>query len=483
MKGYQDIIHWLDENQHRFVEVSDAIWADPEVAWQEFNASKRQADFLSAEGFYITWDIGGINTAFVAEWGKGKPVIGFAGEYDALAGLSQKNQATEEPVLKGAPGHGCGHNLLGTGCMAAAVAVKHWLDATGTAGTVRYYGCPAEEQIAGKTFMARAGAFDDLDAALNFHPGRMNAPSVGSAVGVYDLAFRFHGTAAHAGGSPHKGRSALDAVELMNIGVNYLREHVTEKVRIHYVITHGGDLPNVVPAEAEVWYFIRAHRRRELDQVTDRVRKVAQGAAMMTETTVTEVFHGACSSVLNNHYLAGLQVAKMQFIGPIAFTDEERAYAQQVNDAYPPENAEDVFQDLTIPQDMRATIETLRGQPLLGENLPAMDESRIGTGSTDVGDVSWITPLSMLSTTCFPTGAAGHSWGIAATSGMSIGHKGMMHAAKTMAITAMDLYSDPEHLRKARQEFEAATRDAPYSTPLPDHVQPPVFRNPARGVG
>jgi aminobenzoyl-glutamate utilization protein B len=483
MKNDQEIIQWLDDNQQRFIDVSDAIWADPEVAWQEFNASKRQADLLSDEGFHITWDIAGINTAFVAEWGTGKPVIGFAGEYDALAGLSQKNQATEEPIVKGAPGHGCGHNLLGTGCMAAAAAVKHWLDATGTAGTVRYYGCPAEEQIAGKTFMARVGAFDDLDAALNFHPGRMNAPSKGSAVGVYDLSFRFHGTAAHAGGSPHKGRSALDAVELMNIGVNYLREHVTDKVRIHYVITHGGDLPNVVPAEAEVWYFVRAHQRSELDQVTDRVRKIAQGAAMMTETTVDEIFHGACSSVLSNHTLADLQYAVMQRIGPIVFTDEEKAYAQQVNDAYPLDSAEDLFQGLAVPEELQATIEALRQQPLLGENLPAMNESQIGTGSTDVGDVSWITPLSELSTTCFATGAAGHSWGIVATSGMSIGHKGMMHAAKIMAIAAADLYSDPAHLEKARQEFDAATRDAPYTTPLPDHVQPPTFRNPARGVG
>lgn len=480
METKQGVIEWLEANEQRFIAVADEIWANPEVAWKEFKASRLQADFLQQEGFGVTWDVGGINTAFVAEWGQGKPIIGFLGEYDALAGLSQKNQPVQEPVVEGDPGQGCGHNLLGTGCMAAAVAVKRWLDDSGTPGTVRYYGCPAEERISGKTFMARAGAFDDLDAAFNFHPSSMNAPSKGSAVGVYDLTFRFHGQAAHAGGSPHLGRSALDAVELMNVGVNYMREHVTSNVRIHYVITNGGKLPNVVPAEAEVWYFIRAHERDELDQVTDRVRKVAQGAALMTETTMEAIVNGACSSVLNNHYLADLQYEAMQMVGPIAFSEEEMAYAQQINDAYPPENARNAFKHLHVPAEMKDHVKALEGQPLLGENFPAWDEDHIGTGSTDVGDVSWITPLSMLRTACFATGAAGHSWGIAATSGMSIGHKGMMHAAKIMAVAAVDLYADPAHLQAARQEFERETRDRPYQAPLPEGVEPPQHPNPER---
>ena len=299
MRTKQDVIRWLDTHEGRFTAMSDAIWAHPEVAWQEFRSSRLQADFLAAEGFRITWDLGGISTAFVAEWGTGRPVLGFLGEYDALAGLSQKKQPTEDPAVPGGPGHGCGHNLLGTGCLAAALAFKEWLAATGSKGTVRYYGCPAEEQISGKTFMARAGAFDGLDAALNYHPDRVNMPGKGSQIGVYDFVFRFHGRSAHAGGAPHQGRSALDAVELMNVGVNYLREHVTEKTRIHYVITDGGRLPNVVPDQAEVWYFVRAHKRSELDAVAARVRKVAQGAALMTETTLEERFRGACSNVLN----------------------------------------------------------------------------------------------------------------------------------------------------------------------------------------
>jgi aminobenzoyl-glutamate utilization protein B len=476
----QDVIDWLEQNRERFIAMSDAIWARPEVAWHEFYASKLQADFLEAEGFQIAWDVGGLNTAFVAEWGEGKPVIGFVGEYDALPGLSQKNQATQEPVVPGDPGHGCGHNLLGAGCLAAAVAVSRWLAITGRTGTVRYYGCPAEEQISGKTFMARDGAFDDLDAAFNFHPGRMNSPTKGSAVGVYDYTFRFHGKTAHAGGSPQLGRSALDAVELMNVGVNYLREHVPSKVRIHYAITHGGDVPNIVPAEASVWYFIRATNRQELDEVTERVQKIAQGAALMTETTMEAAMNGACSTVLSNAYMADLQYEAMKVVGPIEFSDEERAYAQAINDAFPAEGPENLFKELRVPEELRELADAAKGQPLVGENWPAMDEEHIQTGSTDVGDVSWITPLSELRTACFATGAAGHSWGVSATCGMSIGHKGMMHAAKIMALAAMDLYTEPEHLRRARAEFDAATRDHPYQTPLPDSVRPPQIPNPLR---
>jgi len=478
MKTKQDVIHWLQENQSRFTKVSDEIWANPEVAFQEFKASRLQADFLQAEGFRITWDIGGLNTAFVAEWGEGKPVIGFAGEYDALAGLSQKNQPTQEPLIEGGPGHGCGHNLLGTGCMAAAVALRRWLDATGREGTVRYYGCPAEERITGKTFMARAGAFEGLDAAFNFHPSRLNYAQKGSSIGAYDLKFRFHGRASHAGGSPHLGRSALDAVELMNIGVNYLREHVTSNVRMHYVITHGGDLPNVVPAEAEVWYFVRAYQATERYHVANRVRRVAQGAAMMTETTVDEIFNGACSSVLNNAYLADLQYEAMQVVGPIPFTDEEKAYAHKINDGYPLDTTGELFKNLKLPPEVEERVGVLKREPLLGENFPSLDEGVIRTGSTDVGDLSWITPLSMLRTACWPAGVSAHSWGIVAASAMSIGHKGMMHAAKIMALAAIDLCTDPEHLRKARQEFERATKGQPYRMPLPDHVKPPRYEMP-----
>lgn len=473
MKTKQDTIEWLDENTSRFVAISDEIWAHPEVKFQEFRASKLQAGFLEEEGFAITWDVGGMNTAFSAEWGEGKPVIGFAGEYDALPGLSQKNQPTQEPTKDGGPGHGCGHNLLGTGCLAAAVAVKGWLEATGTPGTVRYYGCPAEEGGSGKAYMARDGAFDDLDAAFNFHPGPINSPSKGSNLAVKSYRFRFTGVTAHAAASPHMGRSALDAVELMNVGVNFLREHVTEKVRLHYVISDGGDVPNVVPAEAETWHYIRSPRLDELELVTERVRKIAQGAALMTETSLQEIYVSDSVNVLNNHYLADLQYEAMKVIGPIQYTEEEIAYAEEINGAYPKGAVEKLVNQMGLPREVE-------NRPLLGENYPALDEGKVLPGSTDVGFLSWRTPLSMLYTTCHPTGAAGHSWGIVASSVHTIGHKGMMHAAKIMAVAAMDLYTDPEHLRKARAEFDEAVAGQPSVRPRPSHIVPPQYENPVR---
>jgi aminobenzoyl-glutamate utilization protein B len=476
VKTKQDVIHWLEANRARFTKVSDEIWTHPEVAFQEFRASKLQAEMLEEEGFTVTWDVGEMNTAFMAQWeqgGQGKPVIGFAGEYDALPGLSQKNQSTPEPLVPGGPGHGCGHNLLGTGCLASAVAVKHWLEDTGTPGTVRYYGCPAEEGGGGKGFMARAGAFDDLDAAFNFHPGPVNAASKGSTLGVKSFRFRFHGVPAHAAASPHMGRSALDAVELMNVGVNFLREHVSEKVRLHYVITEGGDRPNIVPATAETWHFVRAPNPQELEEVAKRVQKIAQGAAMMTETTLEETFVGANISVLNNHYLADLQFEAMKAVGPIEFTAQEKAYAQQINAAYPEGAAQYIAAMMGLPR------EAVK-EPLLAGNFPAMDEGKVQPGSTDVGALSWCTPLSMLSTACWPTGAAAHSWGVVATGAHSIGHKGMMHAAKIMAVAAIDLYGEPEHLSQARAEFEQATGGKPFKSMRPGGVKPPQFENPFR---
>ena len=468
----QEILDWLAAESSAFTGMADDIWSHPETAFHEHRASRLQAGYLEATGFQVRWGPGGMDTAFIAEWGKGRPVIGLLGEYDALAGLSQKRQPMPMPEVEGGPGHGCGHNLLGTACVASAAALRRWLEVTGQRGTVRYYGCPAEERVTGKVFMARDGAFADLDAALNWHPGSLNMPGKDRAVGVRDLTFRFRGRTAHAGGSPHLGRSALDAVELMNVGVNYLREHVTEKVRIHYVITRGGELPNVVPEQAESWYFVRALDPEELEQVTARVRKIAEGAALMTETRLEVKLNGACSSVLNNHCLADLHFKAMEELGPIAFSEEELAFARTVNGQFPPEAARP-FEGLRIPQEMRERVAAAERQPLVAENFPAWDEDRVQTGSTDVGDVSWIVPLSMLSTACFPTGTPGHSWANTAAAGTSIGHKGMMHASRIMTLVGIDLYSDPAHLERARREFVERTAGKPYRSPLPDDLVAP----------
>jgi len=474
----QLVINWLDKNQSQFIEMSDQIWQSPELAFKEFKASRLQADFLENEGFSVTWNVGDLNTAFVAEWGEGKPILGFIGEYDALPGLSQKNQPTKEAIDDGGPGHGCGHNLLGTGAVASAVAVQKWLKSNGESGTIRYYGCPAEEEGSGKVYMARAGAFDDLDAALNFHPANINMPAKGGAVGVNAIYFRFFGRTAHAGGAPHKGRSALDAVELMNIGINYLREHVKDDVRMHYIITEGGKAPNIVPEEAEVYYFIRAAKPDYLAEVVERVHKVAEGAALMTETTFEARFDGGCSALLSNHYLADLQYQAMQLIGSIAFTQEEIDFAQAINESFTGTNSDhidDMIEYFEPSSEMVAELDEYRDQPLIGRNFIALDERIIASGSTDIGDLSQIVPVSELGTTCFPTGCPGHSWGNVAASGMSIGHKGMMHAAKIMAATAVELYSDPSHLVEIRQEFERKTKGKPYIPPIPEDGKPPQY--------
>ncbi len=459
------LVDWLEERSGRFTAMSDAIWREPQLALKETFACKLQIEDLRVEGFKIRENVGGLPTAFVAEWGGGAPIIGFVGEYDALPNLSQENGPDQNPLVPGGPGHGCGHNLLGTASLAAAVALKSWLEATGRPGTVRYYGCPAEETITGKVFMARDGVFDDLDAAITWHPGWLNTVSKGSSLAVDNLKFQFHGKTAHAAMSPDLGRSALDAVELMNVGSNFLREHVADAVRIHYVITNGGGAPNVVPDEAEVWYFVRAPQRSQVDEVTARVRKIAQGAALMTETTVTEQYLCGAYNVLPNLFLADLAFAAMNEIGPLEFTAEERAYAGRITAAYPETMRGPLLATVGLPQ-------SLLSESLLGDVYAALDEGKVMPGSTDVGDVSWVTPTVSVGTATWALGVPAHSWGITATGAMSIGHKGMLHAAKTMALTAFELFEDPDKLAQARAEFDEATSGKPYKTPLPEGLQP-----------
>ena len=457
--------------------MADRIWEKPEIKWEEFFASRLQATFLEEDGFSVTRDVAGMNTAFVAEWGSGAPVVGFIGEYDALPGLSQKRKAEQEAIVEGGPGHGCGHNLLGTGALAAAVAVKDWLEKSGGQGTVRYYGCPAEEGGGGKVFMARAGLYDDLDAALTWHPGALNTVSKGKTVAIQSARFRFQGVSAHAGQSPHLGRSALDAVELMNVGANYLREHVMDGTRIQYIITDGGQAANIVPETAEVEYTLRSEKREYLEEVAERLRKVAQGAATMTETTFKETIRDAYSSFRPNHYLADLLGNALRLIGPIPFTADEMAFAQQVNDAFPGTNEDYTRQDIDYYRAEGEWAELRwahKDLPLVGANFPtAPDAQIVHKGATDVGDLSQVTPTATLLTACFPTGSPGHSWANVACGGTSIGHKGMMHAAKAMAVCAVDLFVNPDHLMRAGEEFESRVGSGQYECPVDESVQPP----------
>lgn len=472
----RELLVWIEENRSRFIKMSDQIWENPEILWEEFFASKLQADFLEKEGFLVTRDVAGMNTAFIAEWGEGKPIIGLIGEYDALPGLSQKKQPSKEAVKEGGHGHGCGHNLLGTAGVAAAAAVKKWMQDCGASGTIRYYGCPAEEGGGGKVFMARDGLFDDLSCALTYHPASGNAVGKGSTVAITSSRFRFKGVAAHAGGSPHLGRSALDAVELMNVAANYLREHVKDGTRIQYIITDGGQAANIVPERAAAEYTLRADKTEYLEEVADRLRNIAKGAALMTDTKFEEEVKIAYSGKLANHSLADLLFDAMEFIGPIEFTEEEINFAQEINDTFPGENedyAREKIDYFKPSAEHKEIILANKDKPLLDIIFPSLDEGMVHKGATDVGDLSLVTPTGAFITTCFSTGAPLHSWASVATGGMSIGHKGMLHAIKTMALTALDLFSNPKHIQAAKAEFDKNMKGKKYECPIPDDQQPP----------
>jgi aminobenzoyl-glutamate utilization protein B len=466
---HEQITDWLDEREDRFLGIANQIWEHPEVALKESFAANLQADDLRADGFTITTGIGGLPTAFMAEYRHGSdttgPVIGFLGEYDALPGLSQERTSSQQAIVADGPGHGCGHNLLGTASLAAASVLKALLIATDTPGTVRYYGCPAEETGEGKSFMARAGAFDDLDLALTWHPMASNTAWASSSLASSKLRYRFRGRTAHAAANPETGRSALDAVELMNVGVNYLREHMPDAARIHYVITNGGGAPNVVPDDAESWYYVRSPERYQVDELIERVNNIARGAAMMTETEVEIRFLAGSYNYLPNMAMTRHLQGVLEELGDIAFTEDEIGFGQEIVSAFPRTLRQSLAAADNIPASML-------DDGITGKVFPLEGEGTVMPGSTDVSDVSWIAPTAQILTSCFAIGVPGHSWAITATSGMSIGHKGMMHAARAMAFGAADAILDPALLAAAQEEFAASTKGRPFTSPIPPEVMP-----------
>ncbi len=415
--------------------------------------------------------MGELPTAFVASWGTGKPVIGILGEYDALPGLSQGLSADRQALVNGGPGHGCGHNLFGTACLGAALSIKTAMEAGNVPGTIRYYGCPAEETLVGKTFMARAGLFDDLDAALSWHPGSTNSIWAGSSLAMNSFKVNFHGMASHAGVAPHMGRSALDGAMLMDVGVNYLREHIIPEARIHSVITSGGQAPNVVPAYAQIWYFVRAPRRDQVDEIYARVLKIAEGAALMSGTSHDSDFVTGCSELLSNRVISNLLLEKMEAIDDLRFTEQERAFAKDLQSTFPAgsiRNAFDRAQSSTTAELDSAAMD----DPLWEDILPHVEDPGVSSGSTEVGDVSQITPTGQLRTCCWPLGTPPHSWQTVASSGSSIGFKGMLFAAKALALAGYDLMTKPDLLAAAKAEFERDQQGKAYLSPLPEGTTP-----------
>ncbi len=473
MQNSEPIWDLVEAKRAPFIALSDRVFDAPELLYGEFRAVAEHDAALRAEGFRVVEAPAGIPTAVIGEAGDGGPVIAILGEYDALPGLSQEAGAAEhKPLEAGGPGHGCGHNLLGAAALLAATAVKDWLAANGVKARVRYYGCPAEEGGAAKTYMVRAGLFDDVDAAITWHPAYFTAVDHPRSLANTRIDFTFHGKAAHAAGAPELGRSALDAVELMNVGVNYMREHMPDEARIHYAyIDAGGAAPNVVQAKATVRQLIRAKDNAGLASLVARVRKIAEGAALMTETRVEAKVFSGVSNVLGNKALELAMQAEFDRLGAPAFDEEDRAFAAAIRGSLGREDVAAAFRRMGVAPDF--------GAPISEALLPYDRKPEGGDGSTDVGDVSWATPTVQARVTTCALGTPFHTWQLTAQGKSPLAKKGMVHAAKIMAATAAKLIREPAALAAAKAEHQKVLTESPYLCPIPDEVNPPILARPA----
>lgn len=449
------VMQSVDKHQQELISISDKIWAYAETALRENKSAKELADYAEQQGFKVNRGVASMPTAFTAEYGSGKPIIGIMGEFDALPGISQKAQPTKEALEEGAAGHGCGHNLFGAGSLGAAVAIKELIQQGKLKGTVRFYGTPAEESVGGKIYMARDGLFADLDVCLDWHPDVQNAASTQSSQAMVDFIVEFKGKAAHAAADPWNGRSAVDGMEAFTDGVNMLREHVRPSVRMHYAILKGGDVPNVVPEYAKVWMWVRDSKREGVEEVFKRVKEIAQGAGMIAgvESKVT-VQTGDYEILVNRNGAAALQ-KNLEILGPINYSDYEIAFAKKIQ-------------------------ETQGGQQtgLDGKIYPLRETQEHPTGgSTDVGDISWIVPEITLIATTAPANTAWHGWSVVACGGMSIGHKGMVFAAKSLAMTMVDLFENEQLRKDIRAEFEQRKGGHVYKAYIPEGPPPVPSRN------
>lgn len=470
------INHYIEQNHARFSLLSDAIWDHPETRFEETFSAELLANALEQEGFYLERGVGGIETAFIASFGSGTPIIALLGEYDALAGLSQHSACSHpNPVIEDGNGHGCGHNLLGTAALAAAFAVKAWLQENPQSGTVRFYGCPGEEGGSGKTFMIREGLFSDIDAAVTWHPESFSGVFNVQSLANIQSAFRFKGIAAHAANSPHLGRSALDAVSLMNVGVQFLREHIIQEARIHYAVTNtGGASPNVVQANAEVLYLVRAPQLSQAQDIYQRVIDIAKGAALMTGTTLDIRFDKACSNYVPNRTMEKAMFLHINTFGIPEYTQQEREFAAQIHATLTKEDLRNAKLNAARSGGEQGVKwgERQGNKSLTDEVLPYVESQELMYGSTDVGDVSWVVPTAQCFSPCFAFGTPLHTWQLVAQGRTSIAHKGMFLAAKVMASTAVELLTSADLLAQAKHEFQSQREQLPYQCPIPAGVLP-----------
>jgi aminobenzoyl-glutamate utilization protein B len=450
------IINELESQKSTYQKIALKIWKWAELGYQEEKSSALLKKTLSDAGFAIQTNVAKIPTAFIAEYGSGHPIIAILAEYDALPGISQKAIPTRDPLISGGAGHACGHHLFGTASIAAGIAIKNWIKNNKINGTLRVYGTPAEEGGAGKVYLVRAGLFDDVDAVLHWHPGSNNNANPGSSLANKSAKFRFYGETSHAAVSPERGRSALDGVESMNQMVNMLREHVPQETRIHYVITKGGEAPNVVPAFAEVFYYVRNPEVANVKTIFERVVKAAKGAAIGTETTMDyEIIHGLYN-LLPNETLSEVMYKNLVTVGGVKYNNKEIKFAQQILDTYKGDYKIESAEEITTYS----------------------VKKRNSSGSTDVGDVSWKVPTAGMSAATWVPGTSAHTWQAVAAGGTSIGIKGMLIAAKTIALTAQDVFTDSDIIIRAKKELEERIgKNDPYETLIGDRDPPLNYRN------
>lgn len=477
IKEKQAAIRAVAEKAGLVAEVADHIWEYAELSLQEEKSAALYCEVLEREGFAVEKGICNIPTAFSASYGSGRPIIGILAEYDALSGLSQKAGSVErEELVPGGCGHGCGHNLLGAGAFAAALGVKAYLEMTKQPGTVVLYGCPGEEGGAAKAFMARDGLWYGLDAALTWHPEDTNEVVTGSTNSCIQTQYKFTGVAAHAAGDPDRGRSALDAVELMNIGVQFLREHMSSKARIHYAITDaGGRSPNVVQPRASVLYMVRSNHVAEAVELQKRVDQIAEGAALMTGTTFEKQFIDGLADTVTNHTLETLLHQNFTELGVPGYTAEEHTFADALAETYPGSDSIPGIgaqYDAAYGEQAKA-LRAKAGHAMNDFLLPLYQGEAFQPGSTDVGDVSWQTPTAQIHVAAWPNGCPGHSWQNVSCGRTDIGHKAALHAGKVLAAAAIDLLADPSLLTAARAEFQKRTETG-YTCPTPADAVPVV---------
>ena len=468
MQNSEAIWQHVEAKRERFIALADRVWGMPETCYTEVRSVAEHVAELHAQGFKVTENVAGIPTAVIGEAGAGGPVIAFLGEYDALPGLSQESGVAEHRPLPGnGNGHGCGHNLLGSAALLAATAVKDWLAETGTPGRVRYYGCPAEEGGAAKAFMVRDGAFDDVDIAITWHPYGFNEVAEAISLANTRVDFTFHGRASHAAAAPHLGRSALDAVELMNVGVNYMREHMPSDARIHYaMIDAGGIAPNVVQARARVRYSVRATDLPGMQDLVERVKDCARGAALMSGTEVEIEILSAVSNLLGNTPLEHAMRVAMERLGPPVWDEQDREFARKIQATLSDGDIRSAYR--------RAGIPLRRDQPLHDALIPPDARPVPMIGSTDVGDVSWVVPTVQAHAAVFAIGTPLHSWQLVAQGNMPAAHKGMVYVSKVMAATGVAALQDPGLIARAQADLAERTAETPYVCPIPPEVEPPL---------